>query len=90
MDREWVIVMEIKDRWNELLTYAKAKGERPCDTIIAQWLNETHGHFRDSWPTDRNEVQEALLHSKHAYKYLWVNATRTVAYCDGVREITRQ
>jgi type IV secretory pathway TrbF-like protein len=88
MNRDYIIVMEIKDRWGELLAYARARDERhPYDAIVADWLNETHGHFRGE-PTDADEVQKAL-YSKYAYAYLWVNSTRTTAYCDGVREKPR-
>jgi hypothetical protein len=89
LDRHKVIVDAVWRFWPKLLKYTAENdpldGKRPYDAIIASWLNEFHGFFRDGTPTDEDEVQQALLFSPLARQRLWVNASRTVAYVDDVR-----
>lgn len=89
LDRHELIIDAVWRFWNKLLKYTAENdpldGKRPYDTIIASWLNESHSFFQEGKPTDEDEVREALLYSPQARKRLWVNASRTVAYVDGVR-----
>ena len=88
MDRERLIVDAIARFWDNLQKYMVANdlygSKRPYGSIIAQWLNEFHGYFVGR-PTSTEEVEEAL-YSDWAHRYLWVNATRTIVYVDGIRE----
>lgn len=88
LDRHELIIDAVWRFWNKLLQYTMENdpldSKRPYDGVIASWLNEFHGFFQ-SGPTDADEVREALLYSPQARQRLWVNASRTVAYVDGVR-----
>jgi len=88
LDRHELIVDAVWRFWNKLLQYVAENdpldSKRPYDAVIASWLNKIHGFFQDA-PTDADEVKEALLYSPQARQRLWVNATRTVAYVDGIR-----
>jgi len=91
LDRHELIIDAVWRFWPRLQEYTAENdpiypgSRRPYDAIIASWLNEFHDFFREGKPTDEDEVREALLYSPQARKRLWVNASRTVAYVDGVR-----
>jgi len=72
------IVDALRNDYSGLTQFCRNEGGGPHDANIALWLNDR------GMDVSAADVEKAL-HSAYAQKWLYINATRTTVYCDGVR-----